>query len=200
MALDWNKEITIGGPSKKASSEYPSKTTMNLAATEGRTVNLRNTILVGILLLVLVVLFAKFAVADFYGQVSQKQAELSTQKAQLAQVESKLANYDSVKAEYESYGTYVTGSSAAQVDALTVLNLVDQQIMPSARVTAINLKDNSLSLSLTNVSLDTIGNLVKTLNAQSIVSNVSVSTAANSATAASDVTATMVITLQQAQG
>lgn len=79
-----------------------------------------------------------------------------------------------------------------------MLNLVDQQIMPSASVTGINLKNDTLSLSLTNASLDTIGKLVSTLSSQPIVSNVSVSTAATNATAAQDVTATMVVTLQQA--
>lgn len=201
MALDWNKQITIGGgSSKRASGGFPTKTSMNLAVAQGHTINLRNTVIVSVLLLVVVVMFVKFGVVDYYDRIAQKQTELSAQKAQLAQMENKVANYDSVKAEYESYGSYLTGSSASQVDAITVLDLVDQQIMPSARVTAISLKNNTLSLSLSGASLETIGTLAKTLDAQAIVSNVSVSTAANSTTAAADVTATMVITLQQAEG
>jgi hypothetical protein len=197
MALDWNKSLSFGGSSKKA-AEYPTKTIINLNTVTSTAVDPRKAIILGVILAVLVGCFVKFGVMDFYGQVSAKQAELSRQQATLAQVESKLANYDSIKAEYESYGSYLSGSSAAAVDAITVLNLIDQQIMPVAKVTSVTLKDNSLSLSLTNASLSTIGNLVNTLSAQSIVSNVSVSTAATNATAAQDVTATMVITLKQA--
>lgn len=197
MALDWNKEISFNGTSKKA-TQYPSKTHINLNVAEASVVDLRKAIPIAVVLIALVACVVKFGIVDFYGQVAAKQADLSQQKAALAQVDAKLANYDSVKTEYESYGSYLTGSAATQVDAITVLNLVDQQIMPSASVTGINLKNDTLSLSLTNASLDTIGKLVSTLSSQPIVSNVSVSTAATNATAAQDVTATMVVTLQQA--
>jgi hypothetical protein len=199
MALDWSKKVSFGGnSSKKSLNAYPAKTSMNLIAADKNAVDLRKVLPIVVVLAVLVALFVKFGVVDYYAQVAVKQNDLAVQKASLSAVESKLASYDSVKAEYESYGSYLSGSSATQVDALIVLNMVDQQIMPTASVTAINLKSNTLSLSLANASLDTIGNLVKSLDAQPIVSNVSVSTAATSATAAQDVTATMVVTLQQA--
>lgn len=197
MALDWNKEIRFGGSSKKT-AEYPTKTIINLNTVDHATIDLRKAVILGVVLLVLVTCFVKFGVLDFYGQVAAKQNELSQQQAALSQIENKISNYDSVKAEYESYGSYLSGNSATAVDAITVLNLIDQQIMPVSKATSITLKDNTLSLSLTNASLSTIGDLVNTLSAQPIVSNVSVSTAATSATAAQDVAATMVITLRQA--
>ncbi len=195
MALDWNKPITIGGPSKRQSSQMPSKTTMNLCMPAEHEVDLRKAVPLGILILLVTVLFIKFGIVDMYAQVDQKQTELSQQQALVSSAESKLSGYDAVKQEYESYSSV---QNAGSVDALTALDLVDTQVRSSATVTSESLKNNTLTLGLSNVSLDTIGKLVSSLYAQSIVSDVSVSTAATTSTSASDVTATMVITLKQA--
>lgn len=199
MALDWNKEVSFGSLKKKSKkAEMPSKTTMNLMVEEAHTFDIRKSWPWIVLLIVIAALFVKFGIVDPYVQVAQKQSELNQQQSLLSDAESKLSGYDALKTEYESYGAFLNSDSTASVDAVAVLDLVDQQIAPSATVTAISLKSNTLTLALANASLETIGNLTDQLRGQPIVSAVSVSTAATSTTNAQDVTATMVITLKQA--
>ena len=55
-----------------------------------------------------------------------------------------------------------------------------------------------MSLNLADITLDQVGVLVSTLDAQPMVAGVSVSTAATDKTNASDVMVSMVVTLQKA--
>ncbi len=86
-------------------------------------------------------------------------------------------------------------SSGLRVDALEALDLVDRFVAPSARVVSISLVGNTLTLNLTDISLDGVGKLASTLYEQDMVANVSVSTAATQETASKDVTAAITITL-----
>ena len=83
MALDWNKEISFSGLKKrtpKPKDEYPSKTYMNLAVSEKSTFDIRNNIPAIIILVVVVALFLKFGVFDFYARIDAKQAELNSRQ------------------------------------------------------------------------------------------------------------------------
>ncbi|NLH91061.1 MAG: hypothetical protein GX481_01105, partial [Atopobium sp.] len=136
-------------------------------------------------------LFTKFGVIDQLARVSQAQAQLAQQQTLVAQTESKLSDYDTIKSEYDTYALTSGGSS---VSVSEIFNLIDSQVSPSAAINAINLKDNTLTLTLSNVSLETLGTLSNTLKSQQTVSDVSVSTA-QSASSTQASTATMTITL-----
>ncbi|MFZ2755322.1 MAG: hypothetical protein WAY93_00500 [Atopobiaceae bacterium] len=195
MALDWNKPIHLSDVTRKTSggSGYPSKTTMNLAETvTTNETDLRKVIPLAAVLLVAVLLFVKFGVVDMFGQVTERQAALATEQGRVSAIESKLTDYDSVKAEYQGYSS---SSSKGEADAVSVLDMVEQQVMPSASVTGITLKDNVLTLTIQNVTLDTVGKLADVLRGQSLVSNVSVATAKTSASSGSNVIATVTVTL-----
>jgi hypothetical protein len=195
VALDWNRPIHLSDVTRKTSggSGYPSKTTMNLAETvTTNETDLRKVIPLAAVLLVAVLLFVKFGVVDMFGQVTERQAALATEQGRVSAVESKLADYDSVKAEYQGYSS---SSSKGEADAVSVLDMVEQQVMPSASVTGITLKDNVLTLTIQNVTLDTVGKLADVLRGQSLVSNVSVATAKTSASSGSNVIATVTVTL-----
>ena len=201
MALDWSKEISFSGLGKgksKAKAVYPSKTYMNLVVEDRKTIELRQAVPVGILLLLLVVAFAKFGVFDFYDRVNQKQAELTQYQQTLAGLEAQLTDYDEVLAEYEAYESSRLSVDETTVSAVDALELVDRFIAPAARVASIDLQGNTLSLNLADITLDQVGVLVSTLDAQPMVAGVSVSTAATDKTNASDVMVSMVVTLQKA--
>ena len=201
MALDWNKEISFSGLRKgksKAKTDYPSKAYMNLMVEDRKTLEVRQAVPVGILLLVLVLAFAKFGVYDFYDRVNQKQAELSQQQQVLSGLEAELVDYDEVLAEYEAYESSRLSVDESTVSATDALELVDRYIAPSARVASIDLEGNVLSLNLADITLDAVGSLVSTLDAQPMVASVSVSTAATERTSAANVMVSMVVTLQKA--
>lgn len=195
MALDWNKEVSFGNifkrSNKAGSSNYPTKTTMNLYVVERKTQTNR-VVLIGVLLLLLVVLFVKFGVIDQYARLSAKEAELSQQKLNVSQAEAKLTNYDEVLATYQGFAS--TGDPNA-VDAISVLDLVTTQVMPYANVSSIALKDGVLTLTVTGAPLSTVGELTSNLMVQDMVENVSVSTASNSTKSTTGDTATITVQL-----
>ncbi len=195
MALDWNKEVSFGNifkrSNKAGSSNYPTKTTMNLYVVERKTQTNR-VVLIGILLFLLVVLFVKFGVIDQYARLSAKEAELSQQKLNVSQAEAKLTNYDEVLATYQGFAS--TGDPNA-VDAISVLDLVTTQVMPYANVSSIALKDGVLTLTVTGAPLSTVGDLTSNLMVQDMVENVSVSTASNSTKSTTGDTATITVQL-----
>ena len=198
MALDWNKEISFSGLKKRApkpKDEFPSKTYMNLMVSEKKSFDLRSNIPLIVVLLIIVVLVMKFGVFDFYARVDAKQAELNAHQQTLNSLNAELTNYNTVLEEYEGYESMIITSSGLRVDALEALNLVDRFVAPSARVVSISLVGNTLTLNLTDISLDGVGKLASTLYEQDMVANVSVSTAATQETASKDVTAAITITL-----
>ena len=201
MALDWNKEISFSGLKKrtpKPKDEYPSKTYMNLMVSEKKSFDLRSNIPLIVVLLIIVVLVMKFGVFDFYARVDAKQAELNAHQQTLSSMNAELTNYNTVLEEYEGYESMSITSSGLRVDALGALALVDRFVAPSARVASLSLVGNTLTLNLTDISLDGVGKLVSTLYEQDMVANVSVSTAATRETASEDVVVAMTITLATA--
>lgn len=193
MALDWNRPIGKG-VSKRGSDAIPTKTSINLLVRNDREIDARKTVPFAVLLVVLIVLFAKFAVIDPLSQVSQKRSELSVAQASVAKMESELTNYDQVKLEYDSYAS----SAAGNVSATEVLDLVRTQVLPAGQVTAVSLKDDTLTVTLANTTLSDVGTLASSLRSQQNVAQVSVSTAATSSDTTS-VMATLIISLQQSQ-
>lgn len=201
MALDWSKEISFSGLKKRApkpKDEFPSKTYMNLMVSEKKSFDLRSNIPFIVILLIIVVLVLKFGVFDFYARVDAKQAELNAHQQTLSSMNAELANYNTVLEEYEGYESMSITSSGLRVDALGALALVDRFVAPSARVASLSLVGNTLTLNLTDISLDGVGKLVSTLYEQDMVANVSVSTAATRETASEDVVVAMTITLATA--
>lgn len=201
MALDWGKEITFSGlrkGAKKGKAEYPSKKYMNLLVKDQKTIELRRAVPFALLLIVLVAAFVKFGVYDFYDRVNQKQAQFNQQQQTLTLLEAQLSDYDEVLAEYEAYESSHLSTGDDVVSVVDALALVDKYIAPAATVASIDVQGNTMSLTLTNITLDGVGALVSVLDAQPIVADVSVSTAATDRTAASDVVVSMTVKLQRA--
>lgn len=201
MALDWNKEISLStilglfngnkGP-KVGTSAYPTKVTMNLYQSDVKTTDIRKLVVTGVALAIAIVLFVKFGVLDQLALLSQKQGELAQQQSIAASLESGAADYDTVK---EMYDSYMARYGDSQADAIAILDMIEKQVMPSANVSAIVMSDNTITLTLYNVSLDTVGNLAKQLEGQSMVSNVNVTTATTQNTEGKNTVSTIVITL-----
>lgn len=202
MALEWGKEFSFSGLKKrqpKQSTAYPEKRYINLAVSDKKTMDVRRTVITGIVLVVLVALFAKFGVMDFYGRIAEKQAELSAQTSQLSAMKVKLVDYDSVLERYEGYGSLSVGEGGLVVDVMDAFALIDNCISPNARVASVSMAGDTMTLSLTEVSLEGVGQVVSELYEQSIVQSVSVSTATNQQAANSDVVATMTVKLKPAE-
>ena len=202
MALDWSKDISFSGLLKKKpkpKAVYPTKTHINLIVSDKKQVELRKSLPVVILVAVVTVAIIKFGIFDFYDRVNQKEAELRNAEQVLTNLEAQLVNFDAVKAEYDTYETTRLVADAETVSAIDALNLVDRYITPVAQVNSIDLNGNDLSLNLSDITLENVGNLVSTLYKQPIVENVNVSTATTNKNDTKDkTTANMIIKLRVA--
>ena len=173
MAIDLKREVSFDLKKKRDDPEkaYPTKRSMNLYRIEHPEVDKRK---VGALAAVLVV-------------------ELARVQGELAPITERAAEYERVRAEYEKY-SLVSGTSG--VDASSVLDMIESQVMPSATVSQVTLEDTKLTLTLSNVSLDTVGVIANNVSAQPNVSDVAVSTAQTASDdGSSQVVATITVTL-----
>lgn len=204
MALNWNQEVSLSSIKNiitrgKSGAElpttgYPTKTWMNLYQIDKKTTNLRTVVLSGVLVLVCLIAVLKFGVFDQLAIVSQKEAELEAQQELLLQVSSESEGYSDVKDMYEGYLLALGGD---EVDSIRVLDLIEKQVKPAAQVSVITYADNTITLTLNNVSLETVGILAKQLENQDIVSTVNVSTAQNTE---KTTVSTLVVTLVSPEG
>ena len=201
MALDWGKKISFSGLKKaggKGKATYPSKRYINLMPRKESSNDLSKVVPVAIVLIILIAVFVKFGVYDLYANVAAKQAELNAQTQILRNEQARAANYDQVKEEYDAYQSTRLASSDDEVSALDAMALVDTYIAPHARIDSLNYEKNTITLSLGNITLEDVGNLVGKLYEQPIVSNVIVSTAGADASKSEELSASMVITVKKA--
>ncbi len=189
MALDWNKEVSLStildlvrpntkGP--KGTSEFPTKTTMNLYQGDAQTTDIRKVAIVGVLLALGIGLFVKFGVLDQLALLNQKSSELAQQRALITAATSGTTDYGAMKDTYDAYlAQYGPGS----IDVVSVLNMVDQRVRPSAEISNIVIADGTLTLTLKGASLETAGRLANEIGKQkTLVSSVNVSTASTQKT------------------
>lgn len=201
MALDWSKKISFSGLKKasgKGNVTYPSKRYINLMPRKERNNDWRKVLPVAIILFVLLAVFVKFGVYDLFANVSAKQAELNSQTQVLRSVQAKAADYDQVKEEYDAYQSTRLSSAANEVSAIEAMELVDAYIAPYAHIDEINYDKNTITLNLSNITLENVGKLVSKLYEQPIVKNVAVSTAGQDSSKNEELTAAMVISVEKA--
>lgn len=198
MALDWSKNINFAGLFKRkprSKDVYPSKTYMNMALPDEQERNIRQSVITAVLTLVVALIFGKFGVYDFYDRVFTKNNELIERKAVLSEIQAQLTDYNSILETYRMYEAVRMTSDAGDVAAVDALALVDGYIRPVAQLNTLGLSKNTLSLNLTGISLDGVGDLVSTLYQQPMVAGVTVSTASD-ATSSRDNAVAMTIALQ----
>lgn len=188
------KDLKNAGPGKNKSA-YPEKTYINLVQIDKRTLDIRRSIPTAIAAVIIIALFAKFGVIDFYDRMYSKQSELAAQVSQLDTLNHQLENYNTVLEEYEGYKSMSLAEGGLAVDALDALRLVDTFIAPVGNISTLSLTGDTLSLSLTDVSLDSVGQLASLLRGQEMVKDVSVSTASTRSADREGVTAAMTIKL-----
>ncbi len=204
MALDWNKNISLstildlvkkgdkGG--KKASSEMPTKTTMNLIETEQSSSDVRKKVLIGILAAVVLIAFVKFGILDPFATLRTKQAELERQQAALAEMMGADGDYQDVAKLYEAYTKQYGNGSA---DAISLLDMVDQRVRPVAKVTQIVFADNTLTLTVEGASLQTVGDLASNLEKDPMVASTVVKSSETQQSASSTTVSTIVVVLEK---
>jgi hypothetical protein len=177
----------MGNDSKSAM-----KTTINLAQKERRTTGLRTVLPAAIVLAALIALFCKFGVIDQLNRVSRMDMQTGQTQQLLSQVQEKTANYNSVKEKYEA-STAAQAALVGGADPMSCLTLIENNLMDDAAVSSLAISGDTISVKLSNVTLNQISVIYTRLKASSLVSGVKVYTAQTGEQSAAKVTATMTI-------
>ncbi|MDO4271200.1 MAG: hypothetical protein Q4C72_09810 [Eubacteriales bacterium] len=166
----------------KKNNRYPEKTSLNLAMRE-RTINSPSRIIpIAVVLAVLIGLFAKFAVIDRLMAVNLAQREVAEIKRQVDELDAANAGYDELLDEYALHSTsWMSTMELALVDRAAVFGLLESAVLPSAQLRDLSMQENTLSLSLTGLSLRDASDIVTRLKARDDVLDVSVYTAGSAA-------------------
>lgn len=154
-----------------------SKKTMNLAFHES-SVNPKKLIPLIVVLVVAILLLAKFGILDQLNKKVDAINEVSQKQANLATVNARLANYDEVAYQYGrySYG-WMTETESSLLDRMDILEILETIVCESAILEDFAVNNNILNANISGLSLDDTSALVKQLEADPRVQDVFVYTA-----------------------
>lgn len=202
--MNLNTKIDLKGLGKNLSlkklkgskgSQYPSKTSINLAMADDSTQFTPRTAVMLVLVLLFAVVFCKFAVIDVMGAASQAESRVSAAQAQLSALQAANADYNEVQAAYDKIG--VSGLSAderALADRGDVIELIEKTASQLGSLQAVRVSGNTMELQFSDRSLHDVSRLMQVLESKDIVAGVSVSMAKTDEK--TDVVSVVTVTLQ----
>ena len=176
------EEKSVGGAQARRMIRCPQKTGINLNMREQQTENPARTLIVGIIVIaVLAGLAAKVGVIDQYQRLSRAQGEYNQVHQQYVTVQDSLQDYDKVLTEYRAYSTDWMQSSSddntdgngeqtyVSVSRQMVLDMIENEMMSRGAVTGINILGDNVTVDMTDMTLEQISAMIRSLERQSIV-------------------------------
>ncbi len=183
---------------QRSKKQLPCKTTLNLAMREQDAKTVLQVVPGLLMVLAVIFIIGKFAVADRIAAVMRAQDALNHTQEQIVQLTEQTADYDAILEEYSKYvADYLTDDERATVDRLSVMRIVEQNLMGDAQIQQYSIADNVLSIDFSGMTLAQAANFVTRLESHEEVAAVQVNTA-NSRTTADAPSVSMVITLENA--
>lgn len=156
---------------------YPTKTTINLAEDDQRGNNKRSVALF-VVALIIIALFAKFAVIDVMGAANASLAKVATAQSQLSALEEANANYPELQERYAAFAVNsLSDEERALADRGAILELLQGTVANMAELQSVSVTGNTLMLQFANTSLEDVSRVVASLENSDLVANVSMSTA-----------------------
>lgn len=198
------KSETSGGKAIK-NKNLPSKRSINLAATEEKSVNLKIAIPAIILILLAAFAIGKFAVADRLLAVSRAEAQAAAAQAELNAAYDKLNSFGELTEIYAHY-TYsgMTQDEVSRADRASTIEMIRRIIMPRGQVSSWTLSGNVLTVNMVCENLNVVNRTVQDIESDPHVNFCTVNTAAttdknNNTVVDSGVTARITIYLNPAE-
>lgn len=176
--MDLKQEVSLGSLKRGKAPAYPTKTSINLVDTEQARGNLVVQLALFAIALVLIGIFAKFAVVDPLASSMESGNEVSAAQARLDALIAENADYEELNAQYDRY--VVPGLSEQEqnlVDRDTVLDLLQQKVMSVGYLDSLRVVSNTVTATCLGVDLSRVSSLVESLESDERVAHVTVSTA-----------------------
>ena len=169
-------EVKLSRATSKKKVE-PSKRTLNLAVRERRYPSPKKWIPGVLVVILLAALFAKFAVVDRYAKLNEAEAALAEKQATLEATRAQYADYDEVQERYNMYS--YEGFDRTIANRLDVMDLLKRDVFPVCEVQSLSVSGKTINLSVTDLNLSQISQLIATLEGEPMVSRVTVYTASD---------------------
>ena len=175
-----NQDVDLKNFSLKnlKSPSVPTKDTMNLFVKVKTDNSPSRVIPWAIVLLILIVLFCKFAVFDRLADLNEAEANLASAQTLYDNCQSELRDYPVVKEKYYRYtDEYKTDEEASLIDRATIIDIIDNASAGLGTVRSFNVSGNRVSGEVIASNLDQVSLFRQRLEAYDMVDNVSVYTA-----------------------
>lgn len=184
----------MGFLDKKIGVKYPTKTQINFAKREVKTVERKSRVYLIAFIVVASIGFGKVAIWDLLQDVNRAEANMQEVNAQLDGLKVKNAVYEDVLKEYNesvslSMNTPVIATFSERLD------LVNEYLISKAEVESFNILEDVITVRILGVKLNEISTIYTDLMKNEFVSNVQVYTAGTDTSNSSLTTATMTIIL-----
>lgn len=181
----------------RAKVVYPTKTTINLVKQEATHGSIATQVGLFAIALVLIGVFAKFAVIDPLASGMDSSAEVAAAQAQLDELQAANENYAALNEKYARYVvTGLTEEESNLANRNAVLDLIRSNLMSVGYLFSVKVVGNTVTATCLGADLTEVSRLVERLEADSRVSHVTVSTAQGKDNAATS--ATIEVTLKGA--
>lgn len=164
-----------------AKPEYPSKTTINLACVEEETtVSAPVAAAAFVVVMVLVLVFAKFAVVDMLSAANDATSEVSSLQSQISQLEGSKAEYAQLKKELDGYNAPgMTDEESTYANRDHALKVADAVSGLGSQLESISMTGNTLQIQLVDTNLAIVSDAVAKIKKFKWVESVQPNTAAN---------------------
>ncbi|MGE4485892.1 MAG: hypothetical protein AB7C97_12370 [Oscillospiraceae bacterium] len=180
--------------------KFPEKASLNLVIKEHTENSPSRVIPLFFVLTVIILLFARFAVIGPLMKVATVNKAAARAEDNLATIQAYTAGYDAVSAEYARYSDGgFTADELSLVDRLDVLSLVEDELMKYGRVESMSAVQNTITVKLSDVTLEDVSSIILNLGKNDLVSGVNVSNAGTVENSAS-ASVTMTISLTNGGG
>ncbi len=179
---------------KKIGVKYPTKTDINLAVREAKSIDRKSMLPIGIFIVIFILGFLKLGVFDLLHSVDQAEESMGQAQEQLDQMKEANSIYDDVLKEYnESVSLSITSPVIATLSER--LEIVNQYLIAKAKVESFNVLDDIITVRISGVTLNQVSGIYTALMDNEFVSNVQIYTASTDGEVGSLTTATMTIIL-----
>lgn len=174
-------KLQLGGKGKKKKVSHgrlPTKRYINLAVIGEKKVNYMKLLPAVIIGLVLVVVFAKFAVIDPLNEASAEEEKVSVLQHNVTIANAKIDSFGELIEKYAHY-TYsgMTEEELNRADRLAAMEMIDRVVIPKAIVGSWQISGNVLSMSVACETLEEVNLLAQEIRKEPTVEFVNVTTA-----------------------
>lgn len=188
------KKLSEIGSKPIGKSKYPDKTSINLLMQDKSGGDPKFQIVIFVIFALILAVFVKFMVIDKLAEAYEAQRLYEQTQAQIDQLKAANEKYDEVREKYSHYGNgYLNDEEKAEQDRVDMMDVIKKNVISRSDIQSVEISGNVATLTIDNIRLNVVSEIVAAVEQNDIVSFVTVSTAGTNTDSNALVTATVII-------